>query len=72
MKRTPFVAVAYGMRRNRHGRRGLFAAFLESMYRWHQERALLIVRDAAPPAADAADLPCTERRRPDKQDVTHP
>lgn len=72
MRRTPSAAAAYGMRRNRHGRRGLFTAFLESMYRWHQERALLTVRDAVPPTADAEDQPCIERKRPDEQDVARP
>ena len=50
----------------------LFTAFLESMYRWHQERALLTVRDAVPPIADAEDQPCIERKRPDEQDVARP
>lgn len=69
MRRTPFAAAIYGMRRPRHGRRGLFTAFLESIYRWHQERALLIVRDAAAPTTDTADRPGGEPHRPDEQEV---
>ncbi|TPQ30998.1 hypothetical protein C2U70_25235 [Bradyrhizobium guangdongense] len=69
MRHAPFVAASFVLRRYRHGRRGLFIAFLESVYRWHQQRVLLDVYDDALPPADTTDQPRRERQRPDIQEV---
>lgn len=69
MRHAPFVAASFVLRRYGHRRRSLFTAFLESMYRWHQQRAMLNARHYAPPAADATDA---TRPHGQREDIARP